>query len=211
MEEYKAVIFDLDNTIFPTKTITKEVAQPVLDAIKYSNENYFSDQEIKDIFSDCYCMPIREIAVKYKFPKKIIDAVEIGFSRITIDYPLTTYKDYPVLRAITAEKFLVTSGHTHLQNLKIDNLKIRVDFKEIFIHDDNAPSHTGKINLFKFIQKKYQLNNHEVLVVGDNINSEIYAGNSLGMTTVQILRESITKEYGANYYINDFSELLALL
>lgn len=210
MKKYNAVIFDLDNTIFPTKSITNEVAQPVWDAIRYSNDNYFSDKGINDVFSDCYCMPIREVALKHKFPKKMIDAIEIGFSKMTIDYPLTTYKDYSVLGTITTDKFLVTSGNIHFQNLKINKLNIRNDFKEILIHDDGDPSHLGKIKLFEFILKKYRLNRNEVLVIGDNINSEIRAGNSLGMATIQILREGITKEDGATYYINDFYELLGL-
>jgi len=211
MKKYKAVIFDLDNTIFPTKSITKELAQPVWDAIRYSNDNYFSKQGINDVFSDCYCMPMREVALKHKFPQKMTDAVEIGFSKMAIEYPLTTYKDYPVLGTIAPEKLLVTSGNIHFQNLKINKLNIRNDFKEIFIHDDGNPSHSGKTKLFESILKKYRLNNKEVLVIGDNIHSEICAGNSLGIKTMQILREGITKEYGATYYINDFSELLDLL
>jgi putative hydrolase of the HAD superfamily len=51
----------------------------------------------------------------------------------------------------------------------------------------------------------------EVLVVGDNPESEIEAGNQLGITTVQILRPGVTRGNNASYYIDELAELTMLV
>jgi FMN phosphatase YigB (HAD superfamily) len=47
--------------------------------------------------------------------------------------------------------------------------------------------------------------------VGDNPDSEIEAGNRLGITTVQILRLGVPHGNNATQYIHDLAELKGLL
>ena len=51
----------------------------------------------------------------------------------------------------------------------------------------------------------------QVLVVGDNPDSEIEAGNQLGIRTVQILRPGVTRSSKANCHIHGLEELGGLL
>jgi putative hydrolase of the HAD superfamily len=50
-----------------------------------------------------------------------------------------------------------------------------------------------------------------VLVVGDNPDSEIEAGNRLGIPTVQVLRPGVPHGNNATRYIHDLVELKGLL
>jgi len=49
------------------------------------------------------------------------------------------------------------------------------------------------------------------MVVGDNMSSEIAAGNNLGMHTIQILRAGIQKGTEAKQHIYFFTELFNIL
>jgi putative hydrolase of the HAD superfamily len=51
----------------------------------------------------------------------------------------------------------------------------------------------------------------QVLVVGDNADSEIQAGNDLGMTTVQILRAGVPFGCNAVHHIHGLHELRGFL
>ena len=69
----------------------------------------------------------------------------------------------------------------------------------------------GKHSIFAGILDAYRLKPEEVLVVGDNPDSEIEAGNRLGITTVQVLRAGVPRGNNASHYIDNLAELKALL
>jgi putative hydrolase of the HAD superfamily len=137
----------------------------------------------------------------------MLDETLESFNKISLNYQLKTYEDYCFINLHSKTKFLVTSGHSYFQNLKIENMGIAKDFIEIFVHDDSESSYTGKLTIFKNILDKYELSSNQVLVVGDNPASEIAAGKALNMKTVQILRDGVIKTDGADFYIDSFSEL----
>ncbi|QNK64460.1 HAD hydrolase-like protein [Pedobacter sp. PAMC26386] len=208
MKKFEAVIYDLDDTIFPTKTIHKEVVKPVLDAIVKYNEGTLSEASLSDALSDCYKHSLRDVAVMYGFTRKMYEKALKAFSYLKIDYQLRTYPDYTCIGQIPGLRLLVTSGYTSFQNLKISNLGIAQDFEEIFIHDNEKSSFLGKVEIFRHIQEKYNLASEDVLVIGDNPISEIAAGNELKMNTVQILREGVIKNESAKNHIQNFHELI---
>ena len=208
----KAIIYDLDNTIFPTSGIKSEVAEPVLHAIKQANEGYLDDNTLNESLLDCYRLSIRDVVRKYDFNQKMIDAAYGAFSTLKLDYQLEMYPDYHLIKEISGLRFLVTSGYHDFQALKIDNLNIRLDFEEVFIHDNHKSSAEGKVDIFREILQKYQLDSSDVFVIGDNPSSEIAAGNLLlQMPTIQILRAGVLKSSDAKYHINDFTELKQVL
>ena len=56
-----------------------------------------------------------------------------------------------------------------------------------------------------------RLTPQEVLVVGDNPDSEIAAGNQLGITTIQILRLGVPPSPAATHHIRTLTELSGFL
>ena len=58
--------------------------------------------------------------------------------------------------------------------------------------------------------KKHKLKPKEILVVGDNADSEIAAGNNLGMVTVQIMRSAYSKGK-ADFHVKDLYEVKEIL
>lgn len=106
---------------------------------------------------------------------------------VTPNFP--AMKLYPDAKVIlenqTIKKILVTHGEKETQDKKIDVLKIRGYFGEIYICENRF----DKLDCFKKILEKHKIDNpKDVFVVGDRIDSEIKYGNMLGMTTVYLNR-----------------------
>ncbi|WP_232368988.1 HAD hydrolase-like protein [Alteromonas sp. BL110] len=59
--------------------------------------------------------------------------------------------------------------------------------------------------------EKYNSATNEVWVIGDSRESEISAGNSLGMKTVQILRTGVKKPLKAQFHVSSLQEFLILV
>lgn len=97
---------------------------------------------------------------------------------------ITPFPDaHRVLQKLSGVKVLLTKSRDgeHIQNKKIELLKIRDYFDRIIVvcGDDE------KKTVLESLLLKYKVNNRkQVLVIGDRIDSEIRYGNLLGCTTV---------------------------
>ena len=107
--------------------------------------------------------------------------------------------------------FLVTSGFRRLQESKIRALGFTSVFSAIYIDAVGEANRLGKEGLFQKILRDDELSRSEVLIVGDNPDSEIAAGNRLGIATVQILRPGVERAANAKHFISGLRELRALI
>jgi putative hydrolase of the HAD superfamily len=204
--ENSSIILDLDYTIFPTNTINRKVVEPFFDDLSINLKNLFSKETIENIHIDLWKDSWDVVIEKYKIPKEVfLKSVKI-LENLELKLEISTYSDYQIMKDYKIDKFLVTTGLTSLQNLKIEALNIRYDFKEIIINDRLIETKT-KLDIFTELITKYKLLPERTFVIGDNPNSEIQAGNELKLKTIQILRENIIKGENAEYHINSFSEL----
>ena len=83
----------------------------------------------------------------------------------------------------------------------------KLGLSAVFVDAIDEPNRKGKEGIFQQILETYQLAPADVLVVGDNPDSEIEAGNRLGLTTVQILRPGVPRADNATLYIHSLIEL----
>ena len=88
---------------------------------------------------------------------------------------------------------MVTSGFLRLQQSKILNLGIRNEFKEIHIIDRTTTAKTKK-DVFAEIMFRNKLNAEQVLVIGDDIDSEIKAARELGIDAILYEHNAETTE-----------------
>ena len=88
---------------------------------------------------------------------------------------------------------------------------IENDFTEIFVDDPSEKNRIYKKGIFqKIIQKSKKLPN-QIWVIGDNSESEIKAGNELGLRTIHRLKEGEGKSTKAEYGIHSFAELQKII
>jgi len=130
-----------------------------------------------------------------------------AFSQLEVRQPMYGYGDLGALSELRAERFLVTSGFRRLQESKIRALGIWHLFTAIHIDaiDESRPK--GKLKAFEAILQTHRLTPNEVLVVGDNPDSEIAVGNSLGMVTIQTLRPGVPPSPAAKHHIHTLADL----
>lgn len=219
----KAIIFDLDDTLFDQRALREKameqsikimiqnglkcifeegskkfkeiieknpLADKFTEIVLWFNDNKFNDQNNKIVKSG------RDVYINANF-----DELEI--------YPdvIDNFEELKNLKL-----FLVTDGSFKQQNKKIDVLKIRNYFDEIFINDRK-----DKTEIFRNILYKFSLSPKEVMVVGDRIDKEIRTGNELEMITVRVLRGIYSnikpkeKLENPGYVINNLNEIFDVI
>lgn len=205
-----AIIYDLDDTIMPTRGIPESTFKPVFDAIREANSSLTEDV-LQLSFADLWRKPLDVVATTYGFSQQMVNACKSAL--VNTDYKLTIapFEDFEAIKKIEGLRILVTTGITKLQQAKIDALFNEGDFNEIIIDDPYQDNRLGKKKIFAMLAERYLLKPEQFWVVGDNPESEIAAGNELGMNTVQILRPGVEVSTTANFTITSFYELKHLI
>lgn len=206
-----AIIYDLDDTILPTRSIPQSTFQPIFNAIENANHGTLSKDKLKMAFDDLWCKPIDIVQIEYGFNKSMIIAGKNALLNTDYKLVLKPFDDFPIVKEINCKRFLVTTGVTKLQQAKINALFKTDDFDEIIIDDPYKDKRLGKKHIFTEIANRHNLKPNKIWIIGDNPDSEIEAGNQLGMKTVQIIRPGIKISNKPNYIINSFHELKKLV
>lgn len=104
----------------------------------------------------------------------------------------------------------MTTGFYKLQKSKIDSSGVRKDFREVYIID---PSTTAKVkkDIFKEILQSKGYRPHEVMVIGDDPDSEIRAGNELNIDTVLYDKNHRFRNANATYKIDNYRQLVEIV
>lgn len=199
----KGLILDLDDTIFPTNSIDPLIFKPFFDSFEKFND-VLSEAEIKKASAELWKRPFQVVAETFGFSDNMINKSLECLNTLDFSLSIKPFEDYSYLKTITLNKYLVTTGFKKLQLAKIEALSLGNDFMEIII-DDPTVSSGGKVEAFKAIMRKYNHQPEEILVIGDNLDSEIKAGIELGMQTLLIDRKSELPIAGA--VINSFHEI----
>jgi len=205
----RALILDLDNTIYPVSSVADELFKPFYDFLDQHAQEIGEDNmpEIKKLLMK---KAWQKIADQYQFSKQLLDEGSGILRELTCDFLMQTFDDYTYVKELNADKFLVTMGFTKMQESKVRMLNLENDFKEVFINDPEKTEDTKK-EVFESILKKYGYKPEEVLIIGDDPDSEIKAGQDLGMPTVLY---DVNNEYAsakATHHINNYTELESIV
>ena len=203
----KAIIFDLDNTIYGVPTIGDVLFAPLLQAIQASGEH---DNNFEVIKRDIMRKPFQVVAATYHFSEALTQHGLELLSNLYYTGPIQYFSDYEKTKDITLEKYLVTTGFLQLQQSKIDGMNISGDFKEIHIIDPATTDKTKK-DIFADIIKRNNYRIDEVLVIGDDLHSEIKAAQDLGIDAVVYDKYNFHPEDVGLSKIHDFSQLEAFI
>jgi FMN phosphatase YigB (HAD superfamily) len=207
----RAIIFDLDNCLAPADGMGRDFMDPVFEAIRNANRGAVSEEALALAFADMWRVPLDAVAEQYGFSQEMLRAGWEISVRLEVKGGMRDYGDLQQVADWSVKKFLVTSGFSKLQNSKIAALGIARWADGVFVDAIDRPERKGKQGLFEEIAKEHGLQPQEVLVVGDNPESEIAAGNRLGMTTVQIIRPGVPCGDTASYVVQSLDELVPLI
>jgi HAD superfamily hydrolase (TIGR01509 family) len=211
LANFKAAIFDLDNCLAAADEMGRSFYVPAFDAIREANDGTVSDAVLELALEDCWRHPLDFVAEHHGLSQAMLNAGWSVFSRLEVQTAMRGYGDLDVLKQLPVLLFLVTSGFRRLQESKIKALGIAPIFSAVYVDAIDEPDRKGKQEIFAEILERYGLKPEETLVIGDNPDSEIAAGNRLGMPTVQILRPGVPRGENAGQFIHELSELVTLM
>jgi putative hydrolase of the HAD superfamily len=176
----KAVIFDLDNTIYSVYSIGESLFAPLFDLIEQDGTQMKNIDKLRD---DVMRRPFQHIANDYQFSDALTTRCIALLKQLVYNAPIAPFEDYAIVQQLPVDKFLVTTGFPNMQQSKIDSMGLQKDFLEIHIVDPSTSNKTKK-EVFVDILQQHRYAKEEVLVVGDDLNSEIKAAQELGIDAV---------------------------
>jgi len=177
----KAIILDLDNTIYPVSSIADHLFNELFNFLDQHIAGEGIDH-INKAKEDLKRIPYQKVADKYQFSETVKNKGLELLNNIEYKLPMQPFDDYKHIREANITKFLVTTGFTKLQWSKVKMLNIEADFEAIHIVDPELSPLTKK-DIFASILEKYNYQPEDVLIIGDDPESEIKAASELGIDT----------------------------
>ncbi|WP_205508898.1 HAD family hydrolase [Longitalea arenae] len=203
----KAIIFDLDNTIFPVPQIGHELFAPLFTLIEQDGSQADNLPKIKD---EVMRRPFQLVAEDYGFSAELKDKCIALLKELAYQGKIDPFEDYALVKQLPVDKFLVTTGFKKMQQSKVERMDLEKDFKEIHIIDPTATTQVKK-DVFAEIQHRYGFAPEEMLVVGDDLHSEIKAAQELGLDALWYDKYQRYEEKPGVKKIADYNELLAFV
>jgi putative hydrolase of the HAD superfamily len=205
----RALILDLDNTLYPVNSIADKLFKPLYDLLDEHAQEIGEDNvpEIKKLMMK---KAWQKIAEQFEFSEELLTKGTEILRDLTCDFPMQTFSDYAYVKELNADKFLVTMGFTKMQESKVRMLNLENDFKEVLINDPEKTEDTKK-EVFEGILKKYGYEAQEVLIIGDDPDSEIKAGQDLDIPTILYDANDEYTSAKATHHIKNHTELEAII
>jgi FMN phosphatase YigB (HAD superfamily) len=207
----KAIIFDLDSCLSAADEPGIHIFQPAVEAMLRANEGSHSEETMKKAFIDMLRFPFDFVAEKYAFTDAMTNAGWQRLKQVEVTTPMSGYGDLAALQELPVARFLVTSGFRRLQESKVQALGIGKLLTGVHVDAIDEPGPRGKQRIFEAILQTQGYQPDEVLIVGDNPDSELAAGRRLGIATVQTLRAGVPKSELEDYHIRSLHELTPLV
>ncbi|MEE9200710.1 MAG: HAD hydrolase-like protein [Candidatus Brocadiales bacterium] len=191
---FKAVIFDLDDTLYDCSgTLVHSrrlrASKVIAGAIGCSEKEAYELQLDLDRQKAPDGDPYKAIARKHSLPESFLKDVNKAFSEVGISgiKPFAgvtdTLKD---LKNKGLTLFLVTVGRHKEQEEKVQALGLEGLFDEIVILDAGEAGSEAKKTGFRDILDRHGLRPEEVLCVGDRMDRELKVAKELGIHTVMV-------------------------
>jgi putative hydrolase of the HAD superfamily len=205
----KDLILDLDNTIYPVSSIGEKLFAPVFKLLKLP-EYQLSAPTIEKAKQQIMRVPFQKVAQELNFPARLTQSAVELLRNLSYNERIDYFSEYPLIRELDSLKFLITTGFRTLQESKITALSIRQDFTEIFVIDPDT-SEMSKKNAMELIMEKYKLLPSDLLVIGDDPESEIKAATELGIESFLLDSENLHPYSNATYKGKTLADVLQYL
>jgi putative hydrolase of the HAD superfamily len=190
MNNIKAILFDLDNTILDrtstfnnfTNSFLKtyfdhlELKQEIFDRIIYLDQDGYKDKQ--ELFSELIEelpwkeKPLKTELLDFYSSEYVKNAVLMEHAREIVQHLRKKYKTG-----------LITNGKTLIQYGKIDQLEIRSDF-DLIIVSEEAGIKKPDPRIFELALRRLELNPEQCIYIGDHPVNDIEGAAKIGMNTI---------------------------
>jgi putative hydrolase of the HAD superfamily len=190
MNNIKAILFDLDNTILDrtstfnnfTNSFLKsyfdhfEMKQEIFNRIIYLDQDGYKDKQ--ELFSELLeelpwkLKPLKTELLDFYSTEYVKNAVLMEHAREIVQHLRKKYKTG-----------LITNGKTVIQYGKIDQLEIRSDF-DLIIVSEEAGIKKPDPKIFELALRKLELSPEQCIFIGDHPVNDIEGAAKIGMKTI---------------------------
>jgi putative hydrolase of the HAD superfamily len=205
----RVLILDLDNTIYPVSSIADHLFSKLFKLID-ENLGETDRQAAQKAKEQLTRRPYQHIADEFGFSDELKQQGIQMLSNIRFEEPMYPYEQYNDLRQIPIDKFLVTTGFTKLQMSKVEMLNIGSDFKQVYVVDPEQSNLTKK-DIFQKIMQENGYAKEEVLVIGDDPESEIKAAVELGIDTFLFDPEGKYTNQNVTHHARDYRDVAEIV
>jgi putative hydrolase of the HAD superfamily len=203
----KALLLDLDNTIFPVPQIGHRLFAPLFELIEQADIPAHELNKIKD---EVMRRPFQMVAEEHHFPSDLVSKCIEVLKELSYNDPIEPYEDYVHIQRLPHDKFIVTTGFRKMQQSKVDQLGLARDFKEVHIIDPTTTKQLKK-DVFAEILHRHGYAKEDVLIIGDDLHSEIKAAQELGIDALWYDKEQRYEPVPGVKKIKDYGELVRYL
>ena len=196
---------DLDNTIYFTKPNEEQLMAELYNFLE-SLDLGISKEDFQLAKQDMLRTPFQKVAKKYGFSEELMPDILAYLQNRQVTKPLNPSDDYHYIKSLKGRKFIVTAGFTKQQTSKVKMLGIADDFEAVHVVDVST---TNKKEAFKLLIDKYALNTDDILIIGDDAESEIKFGLELGIATFLLDPENLYPNAESTFRGTDLSGLHA--
>lgn len=220
----KAVLFDLDDTLFDctgslVETARRRAARALVEAgLPCTAEEAYHLQVALLEAHGPRCNVFERIVERFGQSPTLVQKAFEAYNSDEVD-GIQPFPDViPTLMQLRVEGYklaLITTGVHRRQERKVELLNIRPHFDKIEINDSERGLLTHQC--FEHVLQELGVRGDEAVTVGDRIYSELRIANSFGMTTVQMLHGRFQEmmpespEERPDFRIYRISELPAVL
>ncbi len=206
--KYKALILDLDNTIYPVTSIGDKLFAPLFQLIQEHVQ--LNSEEFARLRADLMSKPFQTVAEHWNFSDELSKSGIAMLKEASYDQEMHPFSDYLYIRSFPITKFLVTKGFRKLQSSKVRQLNIADDFLEVIIVD---PEHSdiGKKEVFADILFRHHFSPTDILVIGDDPASEIQAAKDLEIPHALYDPQAQYSQNISTFHIRSYTEFAAIL
>ncbi|QNN41350.1 HAD family hydrolase [Pedobacter roseus] len=202
----KRIFFiDLDNTIYFTKPNEEQLMGELYRFLE-SLDLGISKEDFQLAKQDMLKTPFLKVAKKYGFKEEVMPEVISYLHNREVTKPLKPSEDYHYIKSLTGRKFIVTAGFPKQQQSKVKMLGIADDFEEVHVVDVST---TNKKKTFEMLIDQHHLNKADILIIGDDAESEIKFGLELGISTFLLDPDNLHPNAESTFRGNDLSNLHA--
>ena len=198
---------DLDNTIFPVPQIGHRLFAPLFELIE---QERIPTHELNKIKDEVMRRPFQLVAKEHHLPSDLTTKCIEVLKEISYNDPIEPYEDYVHIQRLSHDKFLVTTGFRKMQQSKVDQLGLARDFKEVHIIDPTTTKQLKK-DVFAEIVHRHGYAKEDVLIIGDDLHSEIKAAQELGIDALWYDKEQRYEPVPGVKKIKDYGELVRYL
>lgn len=218
----KAVIFDMDDTLYPEY-------EYVLSGFKAVND-YLEEKSIFGFFK--IAVQLFERGERGKIFNDTLNILKVSYCKEDIFRLIQIYRNHkPAIQLFTdAQEILVklqnrlplgliSDGYLEAQRNKVEALKLDQFFRKIILTDElGRDKWKPSPDSYQMMHNYFNVQHEELIYIGDNVSKDFVTANKLGWTTVQIIRNSgeyqnkdILAEFKAQFEVSSLTEVIDII